>query len=217
MDPTGAAHPYAVARWLGEAAVADGLDAGMAVDSAWIIRRATMTVQRMPQVSEELELETWCSGVAKSVAERSTTIRVGGEVIAEAEAIWVHVDPVERRPARLPDRFHEVYGESAAGRRPRSSLRHPSTPPDDARELQWFFPLADVDLAAHVNNTFYWRVAEEYLDLSVLDRGPALFEAEYRAGIGPGAAVVSHAGSMLWVADHAGTLAATLSIEPRTG
>lgn len=187
----------------------------MAVDSAWIIRRATMTVQRMPRVSEELELETWCSGVAKSVAERSTAIRAGGETIAEAEAIWVHVDPVERRPARLTDRFHEVYGESAAGRRPRSSLRHPSAPPEGAEELEWFFSLADIDLAAHVNNTFYWRVAEEFLGLSALDQGPALFEAEYRAGIGSGPAVVSRAGSMLWVTDPAGTLAATLSIEPR--
>lgn len=187
----------------------------MAVDGAWIIRRATMTVERLPRVTEELELETWCSGVAKSVAERRTTIRAGGESIAEAEAIWVHVDPEARRPARLPARFHEVYGESAGNRRPRSSLRHPSTPPADAEQLEWFFSRADIDLAGHVNNTFYWRVAEEYLDLSVLARGPALFEAEYRAGIGPGSAAIARAGSMLWVSDLAGTLAATLSIEPR--
>ncbi len=186
----------------------------MAVDGAWIIRRATMTVDRLPRVTEELELVTWCSGVAKSVAERRTTIRAAEGSIAEAEAIWVHVDPDARRPARLPQRFHEVYGESAAGRRPRSSLRHPAEPPAGAERFEWFFAMADIDLAAHVNNTLYWRVAEEYLDLSVLDGGPALFEAEYRAGIGPGKAHVARAGTMLWISAPDGTVAATISIAP---
>jgi acyl-ACP thioesterase len=187
----------------------------MAVDGAWIIRRATMTVERLPKVTEELELVTWCSGVAKTVAERRTTIRAGGRSIAEAEAIWVHVDPEARRPARLPELFFEVYGESAGDRRPRTSLRHPATPPADAEQLPWFFSQADIDLAGHVNNTLYWRVAEEYLDLSVLERGRALFEAEFRAGIGPGQAVIARAGSMLWVCAPDGTLAATISIESR--
>ena len=204
-----------MARWLGEAAVADGLDAGMPVDGAWIIRRATMTVERAPRVGEELELVTWCSGVAKSVAERRTSIRAGGASIAEAEAIWVHVDPEARRPSRLPERFHEVYGESAAGRRPRSSLRHPPAPPPTAEHLEWFFPRADIDLAGHVNNTLYWRVAEEHLDLADATRGTALLEAEYRAGIGHGTAEVARAGSMLWISAPDGELAATISVEPR--
>jgi len=205
-----------VARWLGEAAVADGLDAGLAVDGIWIIRRATVTVERLPLVTEALELETWCSGVAKSVAERHTTIRAAGEPIAESEAIWVHVDPATRRPARLPARFHAVYDESAAGRRPRTSLRHPADPPADADPLEWFFSAADIDLAGHVNNTFYWRLAEEFLDLSAVGERPVTFEAEYRAGIGAGRAVVRRAGSMLWVLDPSATLAATLSVGPGT-
>ena len=215
MDATGAAHPHAVARWLGEAAVADGLDAGLPLDSAWVIRRATMTVERMPRVTEQLELATWCSGAAKSLAERRTTIRAGGEAIAEAEAIWVHVDPVARRPARLPARFLEVYGESAAGRRPRSSLRHPPAPPDDAKRLGWEFHRADIDLAGHVNNTLYWRIAEEYLEAASAPSAQTFFEAEFRAGIATGPAVVHRAGAMLWVSDPDGGLAATLTVEAR--
>lgn len=174
-----------------------------------------MTVERMPRVSEELELVTWCSGAAKSLAERRTTIRAGGEAIAEAEAIWVHVDPVARRPARLPDRFLDVYGESAAGRRPRSSLRHPPTPPEGAERLAWEFHRADIDLAGHVNNTLYWRVAEEYLKAASGPSEPSFFEAEFRAGIAAGAAIVHRAGAMLWVCSPAGELAATLTVEHR--
>ena len=45
----------------------------------------------------------------------------------------MHVDPETRRPPRLPPEFERIYGPSAGERRPRSSLRHPSAPPDGRR------------------------------------------------------------------------------------
>lgn len=206
------AHLAAVVRWLQEAAVADGIDAGLLHQSAWIIRRTTLRVERMPAFSEQLELETWCSGLTKSVAARSTAIRGDLGAAIEAEALWVHVDPQARRPARLPAAFHEIYAESAAGRRPRASLRHPPSPPAGAKELSWTFARADVDLAGHVNNAAYWRIAEEYFDLSRLGERPASLEAEYRSGIGPGPAHVHRSGEALWVGAADGAIAATLRL-----
>lgn len=181
-------------------------------ESAWIIRRATWRVERLPRFGERLELRTWCSGVAKSVAERSTSVAGDLGAAVEVEAIWVHVDPDARRPARLPESFHALYGPSAAGRRPRTALRHPAAPPPDAEQLEWLFARADVDIAGHVNNTMYWRLAAERLDMTPLERGGAIAAAEYRAGLGPGVASVERAGGMLWVRDGEGAVAATLSV-----
>ena len=184
----------------------------MLEQSAWIVRRSTMRVGRLPRFGENLELQTWCSGIAKSVAERSTSVTGDLGAAVEVEAIWVHVDPAARRPARLPESFHAVYGPSAEGRRPRSSLRHPASAPAGAETLTWRFARADVDVAGHVNNTMYWRLAEDHLDLAPLDHGAAVLEVEYRAGLGAGVATVQHAGGMLWVHDPEDAIAATLSI-----
>lgn len=164
----------------------------------------------MPAFPEELELVTWCSGKAKSVAERSTTVRGDRGARVDSEAIWVHVDAETRRPIRLPARFEDVYGPSAGDRKPRSSLRHPSAPPEDAERFEWEFGRSDIDLAGHVSNVWYWQVAEEYLDLSLA--GPVILEAEFRSGIGLGKAFVHRADGMLWISDPAGTVAGTLSV-----
>jgi len=134
---------------------------------------------------------------------------------AEAEAIWIHVDPETRRPSRLPAEFEAVYGPSAGDNRPRSSLRHPPAPPEDAESFEWVFGAAEIDLAGHVSNLWYWKVAEEFLDLSPIrssSGGETVLEAEFRSGIGRGVATVHRSGSMLWVSDPEGTVAGTLSV-----
>lgn len=215
VDPSGMVHLEVMARWMQEIAVADALDADLPEEGAWIIRRATARVERMPRFPELLELRTWCSGIAASVAARRTTIAGDLGARVEAEAIWVHVDPGARRPIRLPESFRERFGASAAGERPRTSLRHPAEPPDSADALEWRFGESDLDLAGHVNNTIYWRLAEELLDGSPLRAStPTILEAEFRAGIGAGTASVRRAEGMLWVGDTSGRLAGTLRLEP---
>jgi acyl-ACP thioesterase len=213
VDPAGLAHLTTLSRWLQDVAVADALDAGIARRSAWIIRRVTIEITRLPEFGEQVEISTWCSGMAKSIAERTTTIGGDGGASARAVAVWVHMDPETRRPQRLPEVFHAGYAESAGGVRPRSSLRHPAQAPDGADELRWRFGRADLDVAGHVNNTMYWRLAE---DLIPHPPGGVLAEAEYRSGIGTGEAVVRRAGPMLWVEDAGGDTAATLMVGPLT-
>lgn len=195
-------------------AVADAIDAGMTRGTAWIVRRTSIAGERLPRFGERLELQTRCSGMAKSVAERTTTIRGDDGAALDAVAIWVHLDPRLRRPARLPAEFLAIYGESAAGRRPRSSLRHPAEPPPGAERLEWRFAHADIDRAGHVNNTMYWRIAEEVFGLAPIAGRPTALEAEYRSGIGAGLAHVERAGGGLWIRDQHGALAATITVEP---
>jgi acyl-ACP thioesterase len=121
----------------------------------------------------------------------------------------VHIDPRTRLPTRLPELFHRGFAESAGEHRPRTSLRHPATPPEEAEELSWRFTDADIDIAGHVNNTMYWRLAEELLPAIA---GPVTAEAEYRAGAATGDAEVRRAGGMIWVLGADGGTAATLSL-----
>jgi len=208
----GGAHAFAIARWLQEAAFADGLDSGFGAEAFWIIRRLRLEISRLPAFPEALELTTWCSGKAKTVAERTTTIAGDGGADVTAEAIWVHVDPQTRMPARLPAEFERIYGPSAGGRKARSSLRHPPAPPDGADRFDWWFGRAAIDLAGHVSNLWYWQPAEEYLDLPTAGSGPAVLEAEFRSGIGHGPATVHRAGTTLWISDAAGTVAGTVAV-----
>jgi acyl-ACP thioesterase len=191
----------------------------MPVESAWVIRRARLEIERLPTYGEILELETWCTGAAASIAGRATRITGTGGSSLRADAVWVHVDPELRRPARLPDEFHRIF-DTATGKRPRTSLRHPAEPPAGAEAHRWEFARADIDLADHVNNAVYLRLLEQFLDISPLHPEPgeetagALIEAEYRSGIGPGPAEVLTSGTMAWVRSPGAATAATLSISP---
>jgi len=213
VSADGGAHVFAIARWLQETAFADGLDSGFGADAFWIIRRLRLDIRRLPAFPEGLELTTWCSAKAKTVAERTTTIRGDDGAFVNAEAIWVHVDPQTRMPARLPAEFEQIYGPSATGRKARASLRHPPEPPADAERLDdWWFGRSTIDLAGHVSNLWYWLPAEEYLDLPSASSDGAVLEAEFRSGIGHGPATVHRAESTLWISDADGTVAGTIAV-----
>ena len=114
----------------------------------------------MPVLGERVALCTWCSGIGPRTAERRTTVEGDRGGAVEAVAVWAHLDPVTGVPARLGERFGEIYGPSAGPDRPDHRLRHPP-PPDGATRLPWTFRAADVDVAAHVNNAVYWAALEE--------------------------------------------------------
>jgi acyl-ACP thioesterase len=209
VDPEDAAHLDAIAHWLQDVAFLDVLDADLAEAHSWIVRRTTLAIQRRPVFAEQLSVRTACSGVGGSVAARRTSITGENGARVEAEAIWVQIDPETRLPARLGERFHAVYAESAGGRRASPRLRHPG-PPEDAGTVErcpWMFRAADLDLAGHVNNAVYWQLAEQHLAGAA---EPGAIEIEYRTGAGPGPATVLRGVEMLWVLDGSGELSASV-------
>lgn len=202
------AHLHAVANWLQDVAYLDILDAGALEARAWIVRRTKIEIGALPRFSEALRLRTYCAGIAASVADRRTVIDGDQGARIEAEAVWVQVDPVTRRPARFSERFLEVYSESAAGRRARSRLRHPG-PDEGAERIGWTFRNADIDVAGHVNNAAYWQIAEQHLP-SAGDGGQ--LEIEFRAGAAAGEATLLRNAdrTLLWVLDADRALSASM-------
>ena len=209
VDAASVAHLSAIADWLQDAAFLDVIDAGLVESRAWVVRRTRLRVEQSPTFTEELSVRTFCSGLAKSVAERRTSIRGDEGARIEAEAIWVQVDPESRMPMRFNDRFIAVYAESADGRRARSSLRHPP-PPASAEPIDWEFRAADIDVAGHVNNAVYWQIAEQHLATA----SAAEIEIEFRDGAEVGAAKLLRTGRMLWVLDGEETVSASISAAP---
>ena len=99
----------------------------------WVLRRAAMRITHTPRFRADVHLATWCSGVGPRWAERRTDLMVGEGGVAEAVAIWVHVDPERGAPLPIPAGFDELWGATAAGRRVRATLRHPAPPADAVR------------------------------------------------------------------------------------
>ena len=165
----------------------------------WIVRRLRIRVERFPRFREAAAVETWCSGTGSLWAERRSTVRGEDGGLAEAVALWVHLDPRGARPRPMPEGFAAVYGPSAAGRRVRARLRHPAAPPGTATRSPWRFRAADLDLADHVNNAVYWQALEERIG----DRVPEPFDAEieHRAPADAGEASLLVDGPWLWFAD----------------
>ena len=208
--PDGRARLDAIARWLQDAAFADVVDAGLDGVGGWVVRRCRIRVPRFPVFDEPLRAATFCTGLGRLWAERSTLVEGEGGGRVEAVALWVHVDPGSGRPRGLTDRFAEVYGPSAGGRVVKARLRHPP-PPASASPAPWSFRAADLDVAGHVNNAVYWAIPEEELAGRRLESFDG--EIEHRAPAGAGLARILGAGDMRWVLG-GGEVHASLRLAP---
>jgi len=153
-DATGRLRLDAIARYLQDVASEDWLDAGFDHDShVWVVRRTELEVQEAFRPEDGIELATWCSGVAGSAAARRYSVRGDAAGRVEAESIWIHLDH-DLRPKRLDERFHELYGSSAGGRRAPTRFTLPA--PDTVDGKPWSFRATDIDRLGHVNNAAYW-------------------------------------------------------------
>lgn len=197
VDVSGELRLDAVARYLQDVASDDALDAGLSNAMGWVVRRTMIRVDRPCTLNERMVLTTFCTGVGRSWAERRTTISGDGGVAVEAVSLWVQVDVVSGRPARLGPEFFDLYGEAAAGRTVSSKLGLPGPPPD-AEVRTWRFRETDLDPFEHVNNAAQWAAPESLL--AGRDRvGTA--ELEYLAPVGSDPLDLVVAGDAAWLVD----------------
>jgi acyl-ACP thioesterase len=208
--PSGRTRLDALARWCQDVAYADVEDAEVAAAAVWVVRRTRVCVRRFPRFGERCTTATFCSGIGRMWAERRTTIRADGqdEPDVEVVAIWVHLDPITRRPTTLTQREIEVYGGTGADRRVSARLRHPAPPPS-ATVGGWAFRRTDCDLADHVNNAAYWQPFEEEL-LAGPEPGRLDVEIEFRTPAQPGEKLVLTHGRQRWITNPAGEVHASL-------
>lgn len=203
VTPRGRVRLDAVARYLQDVANDDAHDSGIANPGGWVVRKATIEVDRFPTFREDLDLVTFCSGTGGWWAERRTDLIGRDRGVVRAAALWVQIDPATGRPLKLGPDFHQRYGDTAAGRTVAARLTHPGPPPGLDRRP---FPLrvTDLDLLDHVNNAVYWAAVELVLaaaGASAPLRGVGV-QLEHRRplDVDSDAAVVTHEDRM-WVLD----------------
>jgi acyl-ACP thioesterase len=178
MDERGRLRLDAVARFLQDVAIEDVSETGWGTpDHLWFIRRIRLVVHEPFLDDREVELVTWCSGLAAIAAGRRWSVSgdAGGRI--EVDSVWIHLDP-DQRPARIEG--FDVYAEATAGRGVSTRLEL-TAPGDGAARRGWPLRASDVDLHGHVNNAVYWQAVEDVLRTGPVDRyGPLVAELDYR-------------------------------------
>ena len=150
----------AVARFLQDAAIDDVQETGWgAPEHLWVVRRIRVDVLAPLLRDRELEITTWCSGVAAIAAGRRWSVAGDESGRIEVDSVWIHLGPTSA-PA----------GSGTSGRTPRRrragrSRRSCSCPtrPRTRLAAPWALRSTDLDAHGHVNNAVYWQAVEDVL------------------------------------------------------
>ncbi len=183
-DRNGRLRLDALARYLQDVANDDGRDALGEGASSWVVRRSVVEVDRWPRLGEMLTLTTFLGGVGGRWAERRTSVS-GERANVECASLWVHVDLRTGRPAPLPARFHEIYGEVYGARKVSGRLLLPGPPAEPHSRVRWPTRRSDFDVLGHVNNAVYWAAVEDAFSIDPSMAGVRL-ELEYKSAVEPG-------------------------------
>lgn len=180
ISPGGRSRLDALAGYVQDIAGDDTADAALPDENAWVVRRSVFDVQVPAGFREVLQLETFCSGLGARWAERRVSMRGDRGAHIEAVSLWVRIDAETGRPRALTDRFTDLYGPPAGGRRVSAKLQHDPAVPADATVEPWPLRFSDFDALGHVNNAASWATVEQAL-ARVRDLAPPyLAELEYR-------------------------------------
>ena len=171
----------AIARLLQDVAIDDVQETGWGMpEHLWFVRRIRVDVQEPFREDREIELATWCSGLAAIAAGRRWSLigERGGR--AEVDSVWIHLGP-DQRPARIEG--FGIYAAATGGRNVSTKLDLPE-PPDGAATSRWQLRATDMDLHGHVNNAVHWQAVEHELVRSGVDpAAPLVAELDYREPI----------------------------------
>src|SRR6476646_7792069 len=158
MDERGRLGLDAVARFLQYVAIEGVSETGWGTpEHLWFIRRIRIEVREPFLQDHEVELVTWCSGLAAIATGRRWSLQGDGGGRIEVDSVWIHLGP-DQRPARIE--AFGVYAEAAGGR-PVSTRLELSPPDGNAPRMPWPLRSTDVDVHGHVNNAVHWQAVED--------------------------------------------------------
>jgi acyl-ACP thioesterase len=200
VDAFGTLSPPALSGYLSELAghhadaLGVGLDTLMAKGVTWVLSRLRLVNPVAIALGEEVEIETWPSGIERLFALREFVVRRRGDgaEVARASTQWLVLDLASRKPVRpgevLDPRFPREPTPPAV---PAARGKLPELRAWE-REKRFHVRYADIDQNLHVTNTTYLAWAIEAMPRELWHaRRLAAVEIQYVAEALYGAAVLS--------------------------
>jgi acyl-ACP thioesterase len=135
-----------------------------AIHPLWIVRRTMIDLIEPIEFQDILRLRRWCSATSTRWCEKRVRIdgRKGGRI--ESEAFWININPDTLMPSRITDDFMDGLRRTTDVDRLRwKAYLKPGDRENATRIHDYPVRVTDIDLFAHMNNSVYWSVVEEYL------------------------------------------------------
>lgn len=183
VDPDGRLRLDALTRYTQDVSDDDTTDAGLDPEPGWVVRATVVDELAPGRLGDQLDFETFCSGLGGRWAERRLTITGPGGAHYEVATLWVCIDATSGRPHRLTGQFQDLYGEAAGDRKVSARGVNPSLADaavDPIRGRAWQVRRADLDVYGHVNNAAYWAAVEQW---AASWSGPRRARLEYGGGL----------------------------------
>jgi acyl-ACP thioesterase len=167
VDAFGALAPPLLQGYLSEIAghhadeLGVGLDALMARGITWVLSRLRLENPVAVALGDELEVETWPSGIERLFALREFVVRRGGAEVARATTQWLVLDLATRKPVRPSEVLDPRFPREPTP--PVAPLARGKLPELAAweSERRLHVRYADIDQNLHVTNTSYLAWATE--------------------------------------------------------
>ncbi|HVO20789.1 MAG TPA: acyl-ACP thioesterase domain-containing protein [Anaeromyxobacter sp.] len=171
-----------------------GLDSLMARGVTWVLVRQRLEILREIRLHQEVEVETWPSGIDRLAALRDFVVRgADGAELARATSQWYVLDLATRRP-RPPQAVLDPGRFRLEGAPRALDFREGKLPAPERWDGEQRFQVryADIDQNLHVNNGSYLSWALEAVPRALWEsHSLSEVEVQYRAEALLGDAVLS--------------------------
>ena len=131
---------------------------------AWLLVRWQIILHRLPKLGEQIRISTWPYRFAHAMGSRNFLLETAdGEVLAQADSLWLLVRLETGAPVRVSEREVELYGPidpMEMDYAPRK-IRLPKVAGEKAEPFR--VTVSNLDSNHHVNNGQYPKMAENYL------------------------------------------------------
>lgn len=128
-------------------------------DLGWIITTWHLRINRLPLDTEVIKLETAAAPYKRIQASRRFSAKTeNGELLFEADSLWLLMDKVKRRPARLPKSFLEAVSRFKSSEKAKKvCFDLPRAGFDELiDDVSFKCSRRDIDTNGHINNVSYF-------------------------------------------------------------
>ncbi|MBQ7896443.1 MAG: hypothetical protein IJ364_07825 [Oscillospiraceae bacterium] len=143
----------------------------------WVVARHKLELQRYPMPNEKIEIHTWPGPARHGLFPRHYELHgENGEVIGNASALWTLVD-INTRKMIKPENYGIDVPGIVTGRE-QGNPKAPEKLPQD-RVVEFVVPEEYLDNNGHMNNTKYYKLAEQSIGDAVKGKTVCRIATEY--------------------------------------